>query len=214
MSETKISPQTIARTSLRLLNETGLDGLSMRLVAKELGVRVSALYWHVRNKQELLDTIAETLFLDAIDGLEAPARSQSWDDWLRAQAGRLRHGMLRYRDGARVFAGTHLTHPALFRMTELTFRTLMDEGFTLSQASSGYHALYHYTVSYTIEEQARQGSGYGEENPYQRPLEVDPARYPLSAQILGGRWQEDPDAGFEDGVRLILAGMKATRAIA
>jgi TetR/AcrR family transcriptional regulator, tetracycline repressor protein len=215
MSEKKISPQVVARTSLRLLDDAGLDGLSMRLVSRELEVRVSALYWHVRNKQELLDAMAETMFLDAVEDLEAPARGETWVAWLAALARRLRQGMLRYRDGARVFAGTNITHPALFRMTELTLRTLVDEGFPSRLAALGFQALYHYTVGYTIEEQARQGAAYGdEENPYRQPLEVDPARYPLSAETLGGTWREDPDTGFEDGIQLILAGMEATRAAA
>ncbi|WP_218007144.1 TetR/AcrR family transcriptional regulator C-terminal domain-containing protein [Microtetraspora fusca] len=199
----------IARTALRLLNEVGLDGLSMRLVAKELEVRVSALYWHVRNKQQLLDAMAEVMFLDAVDGLEAPARGESWDDWLRLAVGdRMRRAMLRYRGGARVFAGTNLTHPALFRVTELVLRTLCAEGLTRQQAAQGFQVLYHFTVSYAIEEQARQGAAYDDENLYSRPPEIDATRYPLSAEVLAAYWQEGPDAGYADGVSMILSMLK------
>ena len=72
----------IARAALGLLDRTGLDGLTMRLVAAELGVRAPTLYWHVKNKQELLDAIANLLVARANLGLEPSAPGQDWADWL------------------------------------------------------------------------------------------------------------------------------------
>jgi len=68
----------IARTALGLLNEVGLDGLTMRLLAKELGVQAAALYWHLKNKQELLDAMAAIMFRELNDGLEAPRKGTDW----------------------------------------------------------------------------------------------------------------------------------------
>ncbi|MER7009610.1 TetR/AcrR family transcriptional regulator C-terminal domain-containing protein [Dactylosporangium sp. NPDC000555] len=206
-----INPDVIARAGLELLAETGLDGLTMRLVADRLGVRAPTLYWHVKNKQHLLDAMAAVMFAESIEGLEAPWRAEPWPDWLAARARNLRRVLLRYRDGARVFAGTNLAGPELPRVMELTLRTLLDVGHTLPDAARGVAALLHYTVGHTIEEQARLGAEYGEQSPY-RPERLtetfDPARHPLAARVAT-EVLRDPDADFEHGLALLLTGMAA-----
>ncbi|GLZ80274.1 putative transcriptional regulator, TetR family [Actinorhabdospora filicis] len=205
----KLDPRLIARTSLGLLNEVGLEGLTMRVVAKELDVRAPALYWHIKGKQELLDEMAEIMFVEAVDGLESPARGETWQDWLLDTARRLRGGMLKYRDGARVFAGTNITHQSMYRTTELTMRTLRDAGFQPFEAARAFRALHHFVIGFTIEEQARIGITYTEGNPYESPLTIDPVRFPLSAAALDELWTEDTDGAFTHGVQLIIDGMAA-----
>ena len=51
---TKLSRETVIRAALDLLNEVGVDGLSTRRLAERLGVQQPALYWHFKNKRELL----------------------------------------------------------------------------------------------------------------------------------------------------------------
>src|SRR6185369_8935081 len=110
--------------------------------------------------------------------------SSDWAEWVAARARTLRRILLRYRDGARVFAGTNLTGPDMPRAMELTLRLLVDAGFELPTAARGFAAVLHYTVGYTIEEQARQGTAY-EQNPYE-PDRLAAAfqleRYPLAAR--------------------------------
>lgn len=208
----KIDANLIARTSLALLNDVGLEGLTMRAVAKELDIKAPALYWHVKGKQELLDEMAEVMFVEAVDGLESPTRGETWEAWLLETTRRLRRGMLRYRDGARVFAGTNIAHPLMFRTTELTLRTLVDAGFPPREAARGFPVLLHYVIGFTIEEQAREGLTYTEQNPYAEggvPSSVDPSRYPLSAEFLAEVWGNDGDEIFDDGARVIIAGLKS-----
>ncbi len=208
----KITPEAIARTSLRLLNDVGLDGLTMRLVAKELDVQAPALYWHVKNKQELLDAMAGLMLGETAEGLELPGRGVSWEEWLGDSVRRLRRVMLRYRDGARVLAGTHVTGPVVFRMTELALRTMRDAGFSLHEAARSFPILLHYTVGFTIEEQARLGTSYGEDNPYRSGRfagSLDAERFPLTARALDQLFDADAEAGFEHGLQIILTGMRA-----
>jgi AcrR family transcriptional regulator len=207
-----LSREVIAQAALRLLNEVGLEGLTMRLVAKDLGVQASALYWHIKNKQELLDAMATIMFVQGAEGVESPRRGVSWEDWVIDRSNRLRRTMLRYRDGAKVLAGTNVTHPAVRRVAELTLRTLQDADFPLTYAARTYPVIFHYTVGFTIEEQARAGLDY-EENPYapgKMAEEMDAERYPLMAQVLGDLFDSDTDAGFEHGLRIILAGMRVS----
>jgi TetR/AcrR family transcriptional regulator, tetracycline repressor protein len=200
----KLSRDVIAARALEVLNQVGLDGLTMRVLAKELGIQAPTLYWHMKNKQELLDAMADRLAVETAEGLEAPRRDESWQDWLVALAQRNRNAMLRYRDGARVAAGAYSSNPVVGRTVELVLRTLQDAGFTTAEAARTFPVLLHYTVGFTIEEQARAGAGY-DKNPYEGGLEVDAARYPLTAEVAGDLFAADR---FEDGLRLILAGME------
>lgn len=52
----------VADTALKLLNEVGLDGLTLRAIAKELDVKAPALYWHFKDKQALLDEMATEMY--------------------------------------------------------------------------------------------------------------------------------------------------------
>ena len=58
----------VADTALKLLNEVGLDGLTLRAIAKELDVKAPALYWHFKDKQALLDEMATEMFRRMIAG--------------------------------------------------------------------------------------------------------------------------------------------------
>ena len=202
----KLTSEAIARAALRALNDVGLDGLTMRVLAEELGVRAPTLYWHFKNKRELLDAMADLLAAETAEGLEAPRRDETWQDWIVALAVRNRRTLLRYRDGARVAAGAYSSNPAVTRTIELILRTLQDAGFDLAAAARSFPVILHYTIGFTIEEQARSGAAY-EENPYAEGLRLDADRYPLTASVADSLYDADTDTNFEYGLRLILAGM-------
>jgi TetR/AcrR family tetracycline transcriptional repressor len=209
----KLDARTIATAALPLLDDGGVDGLTMRKVAAALGVQAPALYWHVKNKRELLDAMARVLFVSAVDGLEAPRRGTDWQDWLIELAGRLRNTLLRYRDGARMLAGTNVSDESMWRVTELTLRTLEDAGFSARDVTRVFPILLHYTIGYVIEEQAQTGVEYPDGNPYQPDQIsrlVDAERYPLTSRMVVDVFAADPDAEFDHGVRVILAGVRAT----
>jgi TetR/AcrR family tetracycline transcriptional repressor len=204
----KLNAGVIAQTSLSLLDEVGLEGLTMRLVAGRLGVQPGALYWHVKSKQQLLDAMASAIFADAAEGLEAPFAGVSWQEWLADWSRQLRRAMLRYQDGAKVFAGSNVKEPAVFRATELALRTLQGAGFPVRQAARSVASLLHYTVGFTIEEQAHISTLPSKDVPLQTG--VDSSRYPLTAQAYAqdDLYDLDTDECFEYGLGTILAGMQ------
>ncbi|WP_435591108.1 TetR/AcrR family transcriptional regulator C-terminal domain-containing protein [Nocardia sp. bgisy118] len=213
--QTKLDAEVIAVAALALLDEVGLDGLTMRKVAAALNVQAPALYWHLANKRELLDAMARAVFVSAVDGIEAPRRDEDWRDWLIALASRLRRAMLGYRDGAKVLAGTYIDDESMWRTVELTLRTLEDAGFSKTRAARVFPILLHYTVGFVIEEQARSDDAYGDRNPYlpERLADViDAHRYPLTAQLVTDVFSGDTDTEFTEGLRVILAGIDAARA--
>src|SRR5215469_4641736 len=96
--------ETVARAALDVLDEVGLDGLTMRRLAAYLDIQNQSLYWHFTNKQELLNCMAELMIADAFAELRPLGPEQDWADWLAAFARRFRRMMLTHRDGARILA--------------------------------------------------------------------------------------------------------------
>jgi TetR/AcrR family tetracycline transcriptional repressor len=189
----KLEREEVVRTAVRLLDEVGLDGLSMRRLAKELDVQAPALYWHFKNKQELLD---EMLVAMAGDRNRLPEPGQSWDEWLLARGRQLRQGMLAHRDGARLAASTRPT-PDLLPAVDAMVGVLREAGFTAADGLRMILALSNYVTGSVLEEQGtedRAPDGLAVEGlPHLREALAD----------LGG-----PDGVFEHGLQALVAGFR------
>ncbi|WP_314171749.1 TetR/AcrR family transcriptional regulator C-terminal domain-containing protein [Streptomyces winkii] len=206
----------VVGTALRLLNEVGLDGLTLRRLAKELNVQAPALYWHVRNKQELLDEMATAMLRDMSAGEgsapgEAPPADTSWQELL-AETGRgLRRALLRYRDGAKVFAGTRLTDTGHAAHQEAYLRRLVAAGFSPGAAARAFFIVFVFTEGFVIEQQAVEPMP-GERDPgydvAQRSGSIG-SEFPLAAQA-GADLFRDYDARFEEGLAVVIAGVAAS----
>ena len=101
----KIGRDKVVAEALLLLNEIGLDRLTTRALAARLGVAQPALCWHFKNRRDLLDAMNDAMMAKFIDAPLPPA-DMRWQDYLFAMGQRFRQGLLAYRDGARVHAGT------------------------------------------------------------------------------------------------------------
>ena len=201
----------ILNQAFSVLNERGLEGLTLRRLAKRLGVQAPAIYWHFKNKQELLDEMATHVLREALE--EAPAfdATQTWQDWALNYCLGLRRTLLRYRDGARMFSGTYLTDPTLYTPMEASLRKLTHSAFTLRQAAVALGALYYYVVGFVIEEQAVDLAPGVPDPKYdlaRREARVDKEKHPLAFEA-GAQLFADHDTRFLEGVSLIIVGMAA-----
>ncbi|GLV84407.1 TetR family transcriptional regulator [Streptomyces lavendulae subsp. lavendulae] len=197
-------------TALRLLNETGLDGLTLRAIAKELNVQAPALYWHFKGKQELLDEMATEMYRRmAADADARLAPGAPWRERLLAGNRCLRAALLGYRDGAKVFSGSRFTGTEHAVQMEANLRALTEAGFTLPQAVRATSTAYFFTLGFVTEEQGveplpgQRREGYDIE---ERAARL--ADYPLAA-TAGADLFQDYDEGFEEGLGLVLAGIAA-----
>jgi AcrR family transcriptional regulator len=195
-----------------ILNEMGLEGLTLRRLATRLGVQAPAIYWHFKSKQALLDEMATQVFREALQ--EAPVfdAAQSWQDWALSYCLGLRRTLRRYREGAKMFSGTYLTDATLYAPMDASLRKLTSGGFTLRQSVVNMGVLYAYVVGFVIEEQAVQPVP-GEPDPRydlsHRNERIDKEKYPL-AHAAGSVMFRDQDARFLEGVGIIIQGMSAS----
>jgi TetR/AcrR family tetracycline transcriptional repressor len=84
-----------------VLEQEGLDGLTMRRLAAQLGVQAPAIYWHVNDKAALLGIMARTIYMNAYAGCP---ESSEWRQWLLQFGAALRTSFAAHRDGARLCA--------------------------------------------------------------------------------------------------------------
>jgi AcrR family transcriptional regulator len=204
-----VDKTAIVREAFAVLNEGGLEGLTLRKLASRLEVKAPALYWHFASKQALLDAMATNVLREAAEEAKDLAALADWREWAVAHYSRLRDILLRYRDGARMFSGTYLTDAELYAPMETSLRRMVDAGFTLRQAVVGLSALYSYTVGFVIEEQATELSP-GAPNPQYdvatREERVNSKLYPLAA-AAGGEIFLRQQERFAEGLGLIVEGM-------
>ena len=198
----------VADTALRLLNEVGLDGLTLRAIAKELDVKAPALYWHFKDKQALLDEMATEMYRRMVRDTPLDP-GLGWRERTLASNRGLRAALLGYRDGAKVFSGSRFTGTEHAVQIEANLRCFVDAGFTLAQAVRATMTAYVYTVGFVTEEQGvrpvpgERREGYDVEDRARRM-----AGFPLAA-VTGGEIFDGYDRQFEEGLDLLLAGIEA-----
>ncbi len=197
--------------ALELLDEAGLDGLTLRRLASKLNVQAPAIYWHFKNKQELLDEMASAVLRAGVRQLPLSA-GVKWDKWAMAYGKGLRQILLLHRDGAKMVSGTRLTDNSLYAPMESSLRSLVDAGFSPKISMAALSTVYSYVVGFVIEEQAvcpRPGERDEFYGPQQRSQRVDAEKFPLALEA--GDLFSNFDQHFETGMKLIIAGIAAQK---
>lgn len=197
--------------ALDVLEEFGLDGLTMRRVGDRLGVKSASLYWHVRNKQELLDLTADAICAE----VRAPEPSPDWPAQLEAIAHEYRRVLRHHRDAATLLATTLPVGPNRLRLAELLLSSLLGAGFDPQMAARAGMLFTDYVTNFAVE-QDRAGdmiAAFGDaDDDGARAIQdwfagLPPDEYPslvrLSDYLAGG----DPDVTFEFGLRTLLDGL-------
>jgi TetR/AcrR family tetracycline transcriptional repressor len=209
-----LTKPAIVQAALDLLDEAGMDGLTVRALAARLGVQAPALYWHVRNKQALLDEMATRIWRQVGDVMAALPAGLPWRELMTTYAATVRRELLAHRDGAKAFSGSTLTDPEVVRRQEGTFETLVGQGFALPDAVRGLVLVHDFTIGFCVEEQAViQVTAAGDDSyaPGRRAELIGPESAPLAVaagEVIFG----DPDTRFAELVSLLLAAIAPLRA--
>src|SRR6056297_3581786 len=78
----RLSTDRVLETALRIADRDGLEALSMRTLAAELGVKAMSLYNHVANKDAIIDGIVDRVVAE----IELPPHSTEWKEAMRRRA--------------------------------------------------------------------------------------------------------------------------------
>ncbi|WP_020499887.1 TetR/AcrR family transcriptional regulator C-terminal domain-containing protein [Sciscionella marina] len=176
--------EDVVRKAIEVLDEYGLESLTMRRLATELGVQPSALYHHVPNKQTLLAAIADEIVARG----RRTQRAGEWDRRVVEICAELRDAMLAYRDGAEVVVTAYTFGLGAVEPASRLREVLRESGLPAGQVEIGTRALLHVVFGHTAEEQVA-----------------------LQAASAGAIEREPQGADdFEHELGLIVAGLRAT----
>jgi TetR/AcrR family tetracycline transcriptional repressor len=209
-----VSRQSVVDAALGLLAEGGLDAVSFRRIARVLGVSGPTLYWHVENKRQLMDLMADELLRRSGRAYAGPDRGQPWWEWLQDDARRMFHALIATRDAPRVLAGNRPS-PEAFPDIERVLGVLVDAGMTPGEAQQTLFAIGAYVIGSATEWQAEAERARTQPLPdpadedvnalRARVLADQPLLLAAVAERLGGR----DTAAFEFGLDLLVEGLRA-----
>jgi TetR/AcrR family tetracycline transcriptional repressor len=204
----RLDRERVVKTAIDLLDQVGLDGLTLRRLATELGVQAPALYWHFKNKQDLLDHMIATMMRDEA-ALRDPEPGQAWDAWLADRARNMRGILNRHRDGAMLAASTRPVD-SQWTFVERSLEVLVDAGFTPAEGFQALFTIGNYVSGFTLEEQADRvrdsaGNRHDEAAWAEAMQELGP--YPLMLTAMQELGDPQSDASFEAGLALLIDGL-------
>ncbi|MCE7004002.1 TetR/AcrR family transcriptional regulator C-terminal domain-containing protein [Kibdelosporangium philippinense] len=178
----------ITEAAVQLLDEVGLADLSTRRLAAKLGVQSPTLYWHVKNKAELLDLVAEAICADAFD----IDTSLPWRDQLASGLRQFRQLLIAHRDAATLLRERPPSGPHRLGHIETTVKILLDAGFPESEAAGIARLLAAHVLTTAQHELRMVDPGEGDYPSLRRVAEVQ-----MSSEQL-----------FELGIGILLDGLE------
>ncbi|WP_269859371.1 TetR/AcrR family transcriptional regulator C-terminal domain-containing protein [Streptomyces sp. RPT161] len=121
-----VTVDRIVSAAFELVEADGLDRLSMRKLAERLGIQAPTLYWHVKDKHDLIDLLAEALFADfPFDQLPVTG---DWRDGLSTFGHAFRRYLLSKRDAAQILANRFVLGPHMLNHLERLLGWLRNAG--------------------------------------------------------------------------------------
>jgi TetR/AcrR family transcriptional regulator, tetracycline repressor protein len=129
---TKLSRSAVVDRALALADSAGLEALTIRRLATELGVTPMALYWHFRSKEELIASVADRIWGEIRTDVD---RSSPWPDQLRMMLDSLIEVLRAHASASALLLNSEKLGPSHWEATELTLEILRSAGFDPRHAS-------------------------------------------------------------------------------
>ncbi len=208
-----ITREAIVEAALVVLDKVGMDGLSMRRVAQELGTGAASLYWHVRNKEELFQLVFDRVTREMVLPEPDPAH---WQQQLKALGLEMRQVLSRHRDVARISFGRIPAGPQVALMSEWLFTLLKPVGIPDRAIAYLGDIAGLYVGAFCFEESLGYASPTGEDLPPEQlvqmmrdyMLSLPKERFPYTLAALDVLLGFNPEDRFEFGLELIIAGLE------
>jgi len=205
-------PRIIA-AALTLLDEVGLDELTMRRLAAQLDVKAASLYRHVHNKDELLAMLGDEICAE----IPFPTPDRPWQEQLSEMAWNVRRGLLAHRDGARVLANSPPVGPRRLRHIETVLRILREAGLRDRDAARAAYHLNNFVTEFAADEARFDAFAAAPGSSRKKLLaearthfaSLPKAEYPTLVALASHLTDDAQDELFQFGVDLHLRGIAA-----
>jgi AcrR family transcriptional regulator len=209
----QLTREQVVAAAIELADRDGIESISMRRLAQELGVEAMSLYTHVRNKEDLLDGM-----VDAVIGMipvDADADAADWRTSLRRMALSARGVMLRHPWAPRTVETRAAPGLAGLAYANAVLGILREGGFSIAQAHHALHILGSRVLGFT-QGVFDDSPGPDPEAAVSLPDELA-AAFPYAAEMAlavthgGALGPCDDDGEFEFSLDFILDGLQRLR---
>jgi AcrR family transcriptional regulator len=137
----------IVDAAIAILDEEGLEALSMRRLGQRLDSGATSLYWHIRNKDELLDLVLDRIIGEVVQEIGAPG---DWRQWMAATARSLRCVLLRHRAVAPIMGERPTFGPNALIALEGLLTSLRADGFADESALLAATTLVNWASGFAV----------------------------------------------------------------
>lgn len=209
-----LSRDRVLRAAVALADETGIESLSMRKLAQELGVVPMALYKHVANKEQLLDGMVDVV----VGEIEPPDPESDWKSAVRRRILSARRALVGHPWAARVIQSRSRPTPVVLAYMDSVIGMFRTGGFSVDLTHHVMHALGSRMLGFT---QELFGASSGPEPDAPAPASAEDAgQYPYVAELAGAVAHEegsvvgggcDDQFEFEFSLDLLLDGFERLR---
>ncbi|MEV1242820.1 TetR/AcrR family transcriptional regulator [Nonomuraea sp. NPDC049750] len=208
------------RAAIKVADESGIESLTMRRLAEELGAEAMSLYYHVAKKEDVLDGIVGVIageINEAVGRIDMPSKGAAWKTAVRQRILTARQVFLRHPWAPRVFETRTDVSPAVVRYFDALIGLMRDGGFSNDLAHHALHALGSRALGFT-QEMFDPGDGAGDDSAAM--LDAMAEQLPHLVGMLREIAHDDPDSTlgwcddqteFEFGLDLILDGLDRMR---
>jgi len=145
---TRLSRERVLRAAVALAQRDGMESLSMRKLADEVGAGAMSLYHHVPNKEQLLDGMIDIVFSE----IEPPPTDVDWKTAMRRRAVSTRQALARHRWAVGLMEGRTSHGPANLRLHDAVLGCLREAGFSLEMTVHAYSVLDAYIYGFALQE--------------------------------------------------------------
>jgi AcrR family transcriptional regulator len=207
---TPLSRERVLRAAMALADAGGIDSLTMRLLAQDLGVKAMSLYNHVTDKADIVDGIVDLVFAE----IDLPSAETDWKTAMRVRANSAREVLLRHPWASSLMQSRTQPGPATLRHHDSVIGSLREAGFTIEMAAHAFSVIDSYVYGFAQQQQnltyttSEEATVVAEDILRSLPAE----KYPHLAEMIvehalkpGYDYAEE----FNFGLDLILDGLDA-----
>ena len=205
-----LTREEVLTRAVHLADEAGIDALSMRNLARQVGVEAMSLYNHVKNKDDILDGMVDIV----LGEIEVPVIGGDWKAAMRKRSHSAHEVLMRHPWAALLIMSRINIGPAALRYVDATIGCLKEAGFTLALADHAWNMLDSHIYGFTLQKlnfpfEPDEYAGAAEEFMPQLPMEQYPYLASLSTEVMEGRHDGLHDLAF--GLELLLDGLERLR---
>ena len=209
---TPLDRERVLRAAVAIADEGGIDSLTMRKLARNLDVEAMSLYYHVSDKDDILDGMVDLV----VGEIDLPAKGDNWKAAMRRRAISAHETLSRHPWASSLMDSRANPGPAALRYYDSVIGCLREAGFSIAMAAHAFSAMDAYIYGFGLQELALPFEDEhdvgdvaaaileqlpADEYPYLVEMIVDHALQP------GYNYASE----FEFGLDLILDGLETAR---